>query len=65
MGFGGFSSFGFHSVAGSTIAPTVAAGPPSNAPVLTVTPRFSGAPTLDPEPASIFLFGSGLIAVVA
>lgn len=61
---GGFSSFGFHSVAGSTTAP-VSVGPPAAAPTFNPVPAFTAAPTLDPEPASIFLFASGLIAVGA
>lgn len=74
FGFGSFSgtstltavsALGFtNSVAGSTTAP-LAAGPPSNAPVLNAAPIHTAAPTLDPEPASIFLFGSGLVAVFA
>lgn len=62
LGGGGFSSFGFHSVAGSTTAP-VSVGPPSAAPAFHPAPTFTAAPTLDPEPASVFLFASGLIAV--
>jgi len=62
---GGFSSsLGFHSVSGSTTAP-VSVGPSAAAPSFNSAPRLQAAPTLDPEPASIFLFGSGLIAVVA
>lgn len=74
FGFGSFSgastltavsALGFPgSVAGSTTAPTAAPGPPSNAPIFTAGPAHTAAPTLDPEPASIFLFGSGLIAVI-
>lgn len=54
---------GTGSVSGSTTTP-VTTGPSSTTSPSTITKPVTAAPTLDPEPGTIFLFASGLFGVV-